>query len=86
MAQEREQPRAGRWGATATLVLGFPVAAWFFMGGFGLELVILWRGYGNARWPPGDTFRWISPSGEDVIAVHLPRDGYEFGSHLPSES
>ena len=53
--------------------------------GFGLPVIILWRGYGGARWPSGDTARWVAPSGDDVILFHLPRDGYEFGSHLPSD-
>src|SRR5262249_47532840 len=27
---------------------------------------------------------WIAPSGDSVLLHHLPRAGYEFGSHLPS--
>ena len=45
---------------------------------------MLWRGYGGPRWPAGDTVRWTRRTGEaDAIVFHLPRDGYEFGSHLP---
>ncbi|MGH7617197.1 MAG: glycosyl hydrolase-related protein [Gemmatimonadaceae bacterium] len=54
--------------------------------GFGLPLIILWRGYGGARWPGGDTVRWVAPSGASAVLFHLPRDGYEFGSHLPTNS
>ncbi|HEV2642820.1 MAG TPA: glycoside hydrolase family 38 C-terminal domain-containing protein [Candidatus Elarobacter sp.] len=54
--------------------------------GFGCELVVLWRGYGGPRWPAGDTVRWRGPSGAEVIVHHLPPDGYEFGSSLPTES
>src|SRR5712691_2266515 len=53
MAQEREQPREGRLVATAALSVGFPIAAWFFMGGFGLELglfvVLAWLVVGSSR-------------------------------------
>jgi hypothetical protein len=52
--------------------------------GFGCDIVVLWRGYGGDRWPTGDTVRWRGPSGADVILYHLPPDGYEFGSSLPT--
>jgi len=65
---------------------GHPAALPSIATGFGLPVVILWRGYGGPRWPTGDTARWSSPSGESVVLYHLPRDGYEFGSHLPSEN
>src|SRR5687768_3102666 len=54
--------------------------------GFGCEIVVVWRGYGGARWPSGDTVRWRGPSGVDVVLYHLPPDGYEFGSSLPTDS
>jgi mannosylglycerate hydrolase len=54
--------------------------------GFGCDIVVVWRGYGGARWPPGDTVRWRGPSGVEVILYHLPPDGYEFGSSLPTET
>src|SRR5262249_509730 len=53
--------------------------------GFGLPLIVLWRGYGGARWPAGDTVRWAGVAGESVILYHLPRDGYEYGAHLPTD-
>jgi alpha-mannosidase len=62
---------------------GHPAALPSLAAGFGLPLVILWRGYGGARWPAGDTVRWVAPSGDASLLFHLPRDGYEFGSHLP---
>jgi mannosylglycerate hydrolase len=65
---------------------GHPAALPSIATGFGLPVVILWRGYGGPRWPTGDTARWTSPSGDSVVIYHLPRDGYEFGSHLPSEN
>lgn len=80
-----------RLGANAPPVLycpdsfGHPAALPSIAAGFGLPMVLLWRGYGSARWPAGDTARWQSPSGDEVLLFHLPRDGYEFGSHLPSD-
>jgi alpha-mannosidase len=80
-----------RLGAFAPPVLycpdsfGHPAALPMIAAGFGLRLIILWRGYGSARWPTSDTFRWRAPSGDESLVYHLPRDGYEFGSHLPAD-
>ena len=63
---------------------GHPAALPSIAAGFGFPVIVLWRGYGGPRWPSGDTARWIAPSGDSAIVYHLPRDGYEFGSHLPS--
>jgi len=54
--------------------------------GFGCDIVIVWRGYGGARWPRGDTVRWRGPSGVEVTLYHLPPDGYEFGNSLPADA
>ena len=54
--------------------------------GFGCDLVILWRGYGGARDPRGDMARWRSASGAEILLYHLPPDGYEFGSSLPTDA
>jgi len=62
---------------------GHPAALPELARGFGLPLVVLWRGYGGARWPGGDFVWWRAPSGARALVHHLPRDGYEFGSHLP---
>ncbi len=51
--------------------------------GFGLEVAVLWRGYGGVRWPHGDTVRWRAPDGSTLLVWHLPTDGYEFGRDLP---
>ena len=64
---------------------GHPAALPALAVGFGLPLIILWRGYGGSRWPAGDTVRWVAPGGEDAVLFHLPRAGYEFGSHLPPD-
>jgi alpha-mannosidase len=78
-----------RLGATAPPVLycpdsfGHPAALPDIALGFGLPVIVLWRGYGGARWPGGDAARWAGLAGESVVLYHLPRDGYEYGSHLP---
>ena len=53
--------------------------------GFGLPLAVVWRGYGGARWPAGDAAWWDAADGSRVVLLHLPPDGYEFGSRLPAE-
>jgi mannosylglycerate hydrolase len=65
---------------------GHPAALPAIATGFGLPLIILWRGFGGARWPKSDVVRWIAPSGDEALVYHLPRDGYEFGSHLPIDA
>jgi alpha-mannosidase len=65
---------------------GHPAALPDLARGFGLGVVILWRGFGGARWPAGDTLRWRAPSGSEVLVHHLPPDGYEFGSSLPDDA
>jgi len=52
--------------------------------GFGLPTGVLWRGYGGARWPDGDAMRWRAPNGDTLLVWHLPPDGYEYGSALPT--
>ncbi|HEX2781594.1 MAG TPA: glycoside hydrolase family 38 C-terminal domain-containing protein [Gemmatimonadaceae bacterium] len=62
---------------------GHPAALPALARGFGLDVVIVWRGYGGARWPVGDSVRWRAPNGDEALLYHLPPDGYEFGSSLP---
>ena len=64
---------------------GHPATLPLLADGFGLPLIVLWRGYGGARWPAGDVVRWRAPSGVSAIVFHLPRNGYEYGSNLPSD-
>lgn len=78
-----------RLGASSPPVLycpdsfGHPAALPMIAVGFGLPLVILWRGFGGASWPAGDTVRWTAPDGSNVVLHHLPPNGYEFASDLP---
>ncbi|HEU4629227.1 MAG TPA: glycosyl hydrolase-related protein, partial [Gemmatimonadaceae bacterium] len=80
-----------RLGAAAPPVLyspdafGHPAALPTLAAGFGLPVVVAWRGYGGRRWPPGDTARWRAPDGSAAVLHHLPPDGYEFGSSLPAD-
>lgn len=49
--------------------------------GFGLTVAVVWRGHSAAH---GTVTNWVHQSGAQVILYHLPRDGYEVGSSLPS--
>lgn len=79
-----------RLGGTAPRVLycpdafGHPAALPQIAAGFGLPLCIIWRGFGSAPWPGGDTLRWHGADGNSVLTYHLPPDGYEVGSNLPA--
>jgi alpha-mannosidase len=53
--------------------------------GFGLSLVVAWRGYGGRRWPSGDVVRWRGSAGAELVLYHLAPGGYELGSSLPAE-
>jgi alpha-mannosidase len=53
--------------------------------GFGLSLIVVWRGYGSRRWPAGDVVRWRGAGGAEVLLYHLAPGGYEFGSSLPED-
>lgn len=63
---------------------GHPAALPALAAGFDLRVGVLWRGYGGAHWPAGDTARWRAPDGSTLLVWHLPPDGYEFGSALPA--
>jgi alpha-mannosidase len=54
--------------------------------GFGMPLIILWRGFGGAGHPRGDAARWCAPDGSCVLIYHLSPDGYELGASLPVKS
>lgn len=52
--------------------------------GFGLDVAIVWRGFGGAGHPQSSVARWTHPSGAEVTLYHLPKGGYEVGSSLPA--
>lgn len=62
---------------------GHPAALPRLAVGFGATLCVVWRGYGGAPWPPGDSARWRDRDGSQVLLHHLAPDGYELGSNLP---
>lgn len=64
---------------------GHPAALPDIARGFDKSVVILWRGFGGARWPRANVARWRSASGQDVVLYHMTRSGYELGSSLPAE-
>lgn len=64
---------------------GHPAALPALARGFGLEMIVLWRGYGGRRWPAGDAAWWHAPDGGRVLLYHLPPDGYVFGANLPAD-
>ena len=64
---------------------GHPAALPTLAVGFGLSLIILWRGFGGPRVSAGDVVRFRAPDGSSVVLFHLPRDGYEFGAQLPPD-
>ena len=64
---------------------GHPAVLPDIAAGFGIGVVILWRGFGGARWPQSDVVRWRGTGGNTVLLYHLPPDGYEFGSSLPDD-
>jgi alpha-mannosidase len=64
---------------------GHPAALPTIAAGFDLPLIVLWRGYGGARWPAGDVVRWRGSDGASALLYHLPRSGYEFASSLPAD-
>lgn len=53
--------------------------------GFGLPVVVVWRGHGGERDPVASTVRWAGRDGESVLLYHLARSGYELGASLPVE-
>lgn len=65
---------------------GHPAALPQLAAGFGFPLCIIWRGFGGAPWPAGDTVRWLGADGTSVLTYHLAPDGYEVGSNLPAAS
>lgn len=64
---------------------GHPAILPALAAGFGCTLIVLWRGLGGRRWPPGDTMWWRAPDDTRVLVHHLPPDGYELGNTLPVE-
>jgi len=52
--------------------------------GFGMPVIVLWRGFGGMGHPDGDVARWVAPDGSSALLYHLAPDGYELGASLPA--
>ncbi|MBL0173093.1 MAG: hypothetical protein IPP90_20865 [Gemmatimonadaceae bacterium] len=63
---------------------GHPSALPAIAQGFGFVTAIVWRGFGGRSHPAVDTAWWVGPDSSRVLLYHLPPDGYEFGSALPT--
>ncbi|HJQ21324.1 MAG TPA: glycoside hydrolase family 38 C-terminal domain-containing protein [Gemmatimonadaceae bacterium] len=50
--------------------------------GFGCDVIVVWRGFGGARWPATSVFWWRAPDGDRTLTWHLTRSGYELGANL----
>ncbi len=53
--------------------------------GFGIDVAVVWRGFGGEPGQEGDLHRWRSADGSEVLMIHLPGPGYETGANLPVE-
>jgi alpha-mannosidase len=62
---------------------GHPAALPELAAGFGIPLLIVWRGFGGISFPAADTVVWRAPSGARAIVYALPAAGYETGASLP---
>ncbi len=51
--------------------------------GFGIDAVVIWRGVG--REVSVSEFRWASPDGSEVLAVHFPY-GYGYMAEVPDDA
>lgn len=65
---------------------GHPGALPAIAAGFGLPVAIVWRGLGGIQHPASRRLRWEAPDGSAIAICHLPPDGYEFGSALPTDA
>lgn len=80
-----------RFGVQAPRVLycpdtfGHPAALPSIAAGYGFPVAVVWRGYGGPSHPATDAFRWTAADGAAVVTHHLPPDGYEVGSVLPTD-
>ncbi|GAB1341020.1 hypothetical protein MASR1M101_01470 [Gemmatimonas sp.] len=63
---------------------GHPAAMPTLAAGFGLRVAVVWRGVGGIGHPSTDLFGWEAADGTTLLTHHLPPDGYEFGSALPT--
>ena len=54
--------------------------------GFGIDNIILWRGFGGEPEQTHSEYYWDAPDGSRVLFVHLPNVGYSETLHFPQET
>ena len=62
---------------------GHPAALPMIAAGFGMGLIVVWRGLGGTSRPVPDVVRWTGADGSEALVYHLAPSGYELGSSLP---
>src|SRR5688500_3498646 len=62
---------------------GHPGALPMIAAGFGMSVIVLWRGLGGLSRPVRDAVRWTAPDGSEALVYHLAPSGYELASSLP---
>lgn len=65
---------------------GHPAALPTLARAAGMRVIVAWRGHGGPHDPPVSTLRWTGADGSSAWLHHLPPDGYEFGSRLPTDA
>ena len=64
---------------------GHPAILPTVLAGFGIRTAITWRGFGGEPGQDQDLYRWRGPDSSDVLMIHLPPPGYEYGANLPAD-
>lgn len=54
--------------------------------GFGIDNIILWRGFGGEPDQTRSEYYWDAPDGSRVLFVHLPNVGYSETLHFPKQT
>jgi len=53
--------------------------------GFGIDNIILWRGFGGEPDQTSSEYYWEAPDGSRVLFIHLPNVGYSETLHIPTD-
>ena len=64
---------------------GHPAILPTLFAGFGIRSAVTWRGFGGESGQDKDLYRWRGPDGAQVVMIHLPAPGYEYGANLPAD-
>jgi len=47
--------------------------------GFGIDVAVIYRGFGGEPGQEPSEYWWVSPNGSRILMYHLPKDGYSAG-------